>query len=176
MRRMPLLCGIGLGLAALCATSAMPDSLHDRITLVYNPTSSVARGWYWVDRSETVASLSVGSIVLAQLPPAAAAFASARGYLPRGIPILKRVGAAAPQTVCVRGHVVLIDDVQLARTMAHDGALRPLRNWPECRRLRDDELFLLSPAHPSSFDSRYFGPIAASQMIGRARALWTWDE
>ena len=176
MRRMTLLCGIALGLAALCASSALRDSPHDRINLVYNPTPSVARGWYWIDRGVNVASLPVGSIVLVQLPLAVAAFADGRGYLPRGIPILKRIGAAAPQSVCLRGDAVLVDDVQVARTMARDGALRPLSNWPACRRLRDGELFLLSLPHPSSFDSRYFGPITSSQVIGRARALWTWDD
>jgi type IV secretory pathway protease TraF len=43
--------------------------------------------------------LSVGSIVLASLPPEAAALAARRGYLPAGVPMLKRVGAVASQEV-----------------------------------------------------------------------------
>ncbi|MBI3531959.1 MAG: S26 family signal peptidase, partial [Burkholderiales bacterium] len=41
--------------------------------------------------------------------------------------------------------------------------------------LHDGELFLLSATNPASFDSRYFGPIAASAVIGSAQPLWTWD-
>jgi type IV secretory pathway protease TraF len=48
---------------------------------------------------------------------------------------------------------------------------RPLSSWGQCRRLADDELFLLSVTNPASFDSRYFGPINASAVIGLARPL-----
>jgi type IV secretory pathway protease TraF len=47
--------------------------------------------------------------------------------------------------------------------------------WQQCRRLSDGELFLLSTTNPASFDSRYFGPIAASAVIGAAHPLWTWN-
>jgi type IV secretory pathway protease TraF len=43
----------------------------------------------------------VGSIVLVPLPPDAAALAAQRGYLPTRVPLLKRVGAVAPQQVCI---------------------------------------------------------------------------
>ena len=42
-----------------------------------------------------------GSIVLARLPAEPAALAAQRGYLPPHIPLLKRVGAVAPQHVCI---------------------------------------------------------------------------
>ena len=38
----------------------------------------------------------------------------------------------------------------------------------------DGELFLLSATNPASFDSRYFGPVAVSAVIGSAQPLWTW--
>jgi type IV secretory pathway protease TraF len=37
-----------------------------------------------------------------------------------------------------------------------------------CRRLEPGELFLLSVTNPASFDSRYFGPVSASAVIGVA--------
>ena len=45
--------------------------------------------------------------------------------------------------------------------------------WAQCRQLVVDELFLLNVTNPASFDSRYFGPIDASFVVGRAVALWT---
>jgi hypothetical protein len=56
-----------------------------------------------------------------------------------------------------------------------DGRGRPLSAWQQCRRLHDGELFLLSATNPASFDSRYFGPVAVSAVIGSAQPLWTWD-
>ena len=92
---------------------------HPLPRLTYNPSDSVAVGWYRVDLLDHRAgslppALPVGSIVLTKLPPDAAALAARRGYLPARIPLLKRVGAIAPQTVCVAGGVLSIDGVPSA--------------------------------------------------------------
>ncbi|MDQ0589918.1 S26 family signal peptidase [Variovorax paradoxus] len=166
---------MGIGVAALCAPAAMPMATRDHVLVVYNPSDSVPRGWYRIARIGSAASLQVGSIVLTRLPADVAAFAAQRGYLPGGVPILKRIGALAPQSVCVRGHFVHIDGTMVATVRAHDGAHRPLRAWSQCRLLAAGELFLLGDTNPASFDSRYFGPIAASAVLGVAQPLWTWS-
>ena len=117
-------------------------------------------------------SLHVGGIVLVPLPAEAAALAARRGYLPTRIPLLKRVGAVAPQEVCIAKGRVRIDGVPSAAVLPADRLGRPLPSWPQCRRLRPDELFLLSVTNPASFDSRYFGPVSASAVIGVARPIW----
>ena len=156
-----------LGIAALAWSSE-----HTPIArIVYNPSDSVPPGWYRIGLPE---SLHVASIVLVQLPADAAALAAQRGYLPEHIPLLKIIGAMSPQQVCIEGPIVRIDGVAVAGVRAVDGRGRPLSVWQQCRRLRDGELFLLS-ANPASFDSRYFGPISASAVLGEAQPLWTWD-
>jgi conjugative transfer signal peptidase TraF len=175
MSRRVLFAGMGIGLAALCASAFMPMSGDERVFLVYNPTDSVPRGWYRVGHIDNPASLHVGSIVVARLPADVAAFAGQRGYLPNGVPILKRVGVVSPQSVCIRGQSVRIDGVIVATVRTHDGERRPLHAWPQCRPLATGELFLLSGTNPASFDSRYFGPIAVSAVLGIARPIWTWS-
>jgi conjugative transfer signal peptidase TraF len=145
--------------------------------LTYNPSDSVAVGWYRVDpidprAGSLLSPLSVNSIVLVPLPAEAAAFAAQRGYLPTRIPLLKRVGAIAPQEVCIAGGSVRIDGVPLATVLQTDRLGRPLPSWQQCRRLESGELFLLSVTNPASFDSRYFGPVAASTVIGVAHPVW----
>lgn len=157
-----------LGIAAL----AWP-SVHTPVErIVYNPSDSVPRGWYRIGLAD---SLHVGSIVLASLPADAATLAARRGYLPEHIPLLKRIGAISPQQVCIEKHIVRIDGVAEAVALTVDGRGRPLSSWQHCRQLRDGELFLLSVTNPASFDSRYFGPVAVSAVIGSAQPLWTWD-
>ena len=175
MSRRVLFACMGIGLAALCAPAFMPLSAQERVSVVYNPTDSVPRGLYRVSGIDNAASLHVGSIVLARLPAEVASFAGQRGYLPNGVPILKRVGAIAPQSVCVREQTVSIDDAVVAIARMHDGARRSLQAWSQCRPLVAGELFLLSDTNPASFDSRYFGPIAASAVLGIARPLWIWS-
>lgn len=161
------------GLAAL----AWASFVHPLPRLIYNPSDSVPVGWYRVDPLHHRAGspprpLSVGSIVLASLPPDAAALAAQRGYLPAGVPLLKRVGAVAPQEVCIAGGIVRIDGVPLAAVLRADRWGRPLPSWQHCRHLEPGELFLLSVTNLSSFDSRYFGPIRASAVIGIAHPIW----
>lgn len=145
--------------------------------LTYNPSDSVAVGWYRVDpldhRAGSLQSpLSVNSIVLVPLPAEAGALAAQRGYLPTRVPLLKRVGAIAPQEVCIAGGIVRIDGVPSAALLRADRLGRPLPSWQQCRRLESGELFLLSVTNPASFDSRYFGPVAASTVIGVAHPVW----
>lgn len=167
MKRSAVILCMDIGLAALL----MPLAIPNRVQLVYNPSDSVARGWY---RIGEIDSLHVGNIVLARLPAPAAALAAQRGYLPAGIPLLKSIGAVAPQRVCVDGTSVRIDDVAMATVMHADGSGRPLLTWQQCRYLARGELFLLSSTNSASFDSRYFGPILTSSVIGSAQPLWTW--
>lgn len=162
-----------VGLAALaCAAFVQPLP-----RLIYNPSDSVAVGWYRVQPLDHRAGslprpLSVGSIVLTRLPADAAALAAQRGYLPAHVPLLKRVGAVAPQHVCIVAGQVRIDGVPVAAALPADRLGRPLPSWPHCRPLAEGELFLLSVTNPASFDSRYFGPVSASAVIGVAHPVW----
>ncbi|WP_373764730.1 S26 family signal peptidase [Delftia acidovorans] len=161
------------GLAAL----AWASFVHPLPRLIYNPSDSVAVGWYRIDPFDPRTAslprpLSVDSIVLVPLPTTAAALAAQRGYLPVRVPLLKRVGAVAPQHVCVFDALVWIDGVPVAAVRPADRLGRPLPSWPQCRQLRPGELFLLSVTNPASFDSRYFGPVSASAVLGVARPIW----
>ncbi|USP11879.1 S26 family signal peptidase [Aeromonas dhakensis] len=169
-----VLAGLSIcGLAAL-AWAAFVQPLP---RLIYNPSDSVPVGWYRVEPLDhrpgsLPRSLSVGSIVLVPLPAEAAMLAAQRGYLPLRIPLLKRVGAVAPQHVCIVAGQVRIDGVLVAAVLPTDRLGRPLPSLRLCRRLEPGELFLLSVTNPASFDSRYFGPVRASNIIGVARPVW----
>lgn len=160
-----------LGIAALAA-----PALHGPAARwVYNPSDSVPRGWYRIEPFDpSHPALHVGDIVLARLPAEAAALAAQRGYLPERIPLLKRIGAMAPQRMCIAQRAVYVDDVPVALAREADGLGRSLPLWSHCRALRAGELFLLSATNPASFDSRYFGPIDAAAVLGRAQPMWTW--
>ena len=145
--------------------------------LTYNPSDSVAVGWYRIDLLDPRTAslprpLPVDSIVLVPLPARAAMLAAQRGYLPTRVPLLKRVGAVAPQHVCIVAGQVRIDGVSSAAVLPTDRLGRPLPSLQLCRRLEPGELCLLSVTNPASFDSRYFGPVSASAVIGVAHPVW----
>ena len=45
-----------------------------------------------------------------------------------------------------------------------------------CHVLADSEIFLMNWDEPASLDSRYFGPLPLSGIVGRAAPLWTFEE
>jgi len=163
-----------VGLAAL----AWASFVQPLPRLIYNPSDSVPVGWYHIEPPQfqdgsLPRPFSVGSIVLVRLPADASALAAQRGYLPAHIPLLKRVGAVASQHVCIVAGQVRIDGVPVATALPADRLGRSLPSWRHCRSLIEGELFLLSVTNPASFDSRYFGPVSTSAVIGVARAIWS---
>ncbi|WP_202841529.1 S26 family signal peptidase [Luteimonas saliphila] len=138
--------------------------------LVYNPSDSAPRGWYL---QRPARELRPGTSVFARLPSDAAQLAHARGYLPQHLLILKRIGAAGGQHVCVRDGLVRIDGRVVAVLRTRDGRGRSLAAWPGCRPLVADEVFLFASESPASFDSRYFGPVRREAILGEAVPLWT---
>lgn len=138
--------------------------------LLYNPSESAPRGWYLFKRTDSVYR---DAFVLATLPEAIATLASERDYLPRNVPILKHVGALRGQEICRERDLLTVDGVLVAHTLEHDGVGRPLPYWSGCRTLDRDEVFLLSTDSPLSFDSRYFGPIPRSAILGLVIPVWT---
>jgi type IV secretory pathway protease TraF len=96
-----------------------------------------------------------------------------RGYLPTGIPLIKRIAAVSGQRVCRFGHAVTIDGAYVGMARSRDRLGRPLPAWFGCRTLRSGELFVMNPAAPDSFDGRYFGVLRITDVIGRATPIWT---
>jgi conjugative transfer signal peptidase TraF len=137
--------------------------------LIWNATASAPIGLY---RIQPDRDPPTGALVAVTPPDRLAGWLSARGYLPEGVPLLKHVAAKAGQRVCRTGAVVSIDarPVAAAQTRDHRGRLLPV--WRGCRRLAANELLLLNPAVPDSLDSRYFGPLPVSAVIGRATPLY----
>jgi conjugative transfer signal peptidase TraF len=156
--------GMLLGLVAVLASAYATPALR----LVFNPSDSAPRGWYAVRPMDPVRR---GDYIVARLPQDVAMFAAERGYVPSSIPVLKRVAAVSEQHVCLHSGLVYVDGVAIASTLDRDGIGRPLTAWQHCRWLLAGELFLMNSTAQASFDSRYFGPIDASFVRGRAIRL-----
>lgn len=159
-----------VGLLA-CAGLAAARSSNGPPQLVWNTTASAPEGLYILQRLDRP---SVGTWVAASPPPALAAWLDRRDYLPAGALLIKQVAAVAPSRVCRAGAWVTIDGRLRARAESVDRLRRALPAWRGCQRLGAGEVFLLNRAE-GSLDSRYFGPLPASAVRGRAVPLLTWS-
>ena len=152
---------------ALCAVE-VGDPLP---CLLWNATASAPLGLYRVERTSPIWR---GDLVLVRPPSPARAVAAERGYLPEGMLLVKRVEGLAGDVVCVRGGQVTIEGIAVANALQTDGVGRLLDPWAGCRALASHEVFVLMRDVPGSFDSRYFGPVLRSDVLGKAVPLWTW--
>jgi conjugative transfer signal peptidase TraF len=138
--------------------------------LIWNASASVPLGLYSI---EPVRHLEVTDLVAVRTPEPLASFMAERRYLPRGVPLMKRVAALPGQRVCRDGSHIKIDSIDMGEALARDRAGRALPSWQGCRRIADGEIFLMNWAAPDSMDGRYFGLLPVNSIIGRAIPLWT---
>lgn len=135
--------------------------------LVWNASASAPIGLYRV----VSGAPERGDFVLVRIPKSIEKLAAIRGYLPAGVPLIKRVAAVAGDDVCAFDGAIIVNGAIAARQRKVDRAGRSLPRWNECLELVQGEFFLLGDA-PDSFDSRYFGPVTSARVIGRLAPLW----
>lgn len=153
-------------IAAITATAR-----HQGVSqYVWNLTPSVPRGLYAV---EPLRSLRVTTLVVVQPPPALASLLDHGGYLPRGVPLLKRIFALSGRTVCRIDTQITVDGVAASPARERDSRGRLLPSWQGCRVIGHDEVFLMNWDEPDSLDGRYFGPLPMTAVVARAVPLWT---
>jgi len=141
--------------------------------LIWNASASVPLGLYSIEPAQ---HLEVTDLLAVNTPEPLASFMAERRYLPRGVPLMKRVAGLPGQRVCRNGAQITVDGIDMGEALARDRAGRVLPSWHGCRRISDDEVFLMNWAAPDSMDGRYFGPLATTSIIGRAIPLWTDEE
>ncbi|MGH6957463.1 MAG: S26 family signal peptidase [Caulobacteraceae bacterium] len=153
-----------VGLAALAA----PMLLRPAPVLLWNLTPSAPVGLYW---ARSPGRLRLGDYVAAMAPPKTAELFAGRGYLPLGVPLVKRIAALAPARVCRLGQAIVIDGRAVALAKVKDAQGRPLPTWRGCEILARSDVFLINAAK-DSLDSRYFGPLSIRRIDARLTPVW----
>ncbi|MGN1288736.1 MAG: S26 family signal peptidase [Bradyrhizobium sp.] len=140
------------------------------IKLIWNASASAPIGFYTVDFD---GPFEVTDLVAIDAPEPLATFLADRGYLPKGVPLLKRVLAVSGQTACRIGHTITVDGVVVGTALERDRVGRDLPVWQGCKRIHTGEIFLMNWDVRDSLDGRYFGLTSTDQIIGHAVPLWT---
>lgn len=147
-------------LSAVAATGAA--FVNPPLKLIWNASASTPIGLYAV---RPVGPLDDAELVAVMPPEPIASLLADGGYLPRGVPLMKRILALPGQTVCRDGLRIIIDRVDVGEAQARDRRGSDLPTWQGCRTLRGGEVFLMNPGVADSLDGRYFGPLPASSII-----------
>ena len=160
-----------LTLATLAVATITAASAVDWPTkLIWNETASAPIGFYTV---EPIGRLKVPDLVAVMPPEPLASFMVERGYIGRDVPLLKHVLGLPGQRVCRIDRTITVDGIVMGEALERDRMGRDLPVWQGCQIIGPDQLFLMNRDAPDSHDGRYFGPLPASSVIGRAVPLWT---
>ena len=173
MRRMTL-----LAMLAGMALIALPVWNPPAVRVIWNASASVPVGLYRIvplDVSEGD-RLDITDLAVVMPPDDLAGFLGERRYLRRGLPLLKRVLALSGTTVCRNGTEVAAYGMTYGQARERDGQGRSLPLWQGCQKIAEGEAFFMNWDSPDSFDSRYFGPLPLSTVVGRAIPLWAADD
>ena len=157
-----------LAVTAFCGASLWQILYPPKPALLYNKTDSAPIGWYAV---EQIRPLQRDDLVAAFAPQTARNFASARGYLPEHIPLIKTVWATGGEQICHDNHRVRVPNRPDITVLGQDGLGRALPVISGCYHLDADEVFLASTQTANSWDSRYFGPVSTKMILGPVRYL-----
>ncbi len=157
----------------LAAMGAVADVILPTPTkLIWNATASAPIGFYTV---EPVDAIEVPELVAVLPPEPFASFMVERGYVGRGVPLLKRILGLPGQKVCRTGRTITVDAIEMGEALERDRMGRDLPVWQGCRVIAEWQLFLMNWEVRDSLDGRYFGVLPASAVIGRAVPLYTDD-
>lgn len=161
---------LGAALAAAAATAAVGTLLWPpRPLLVWNASASSPIGLYAVGPP---AGARRGDMVIAWPPDSARELGAERHYLPRNVPLVKRVAASEGDRVCAIGEAIFVNGRLETMRSSHDPSGRPMPWWTGCESIAAGQLFLLTVGAPNAFDGRYFGVTGPAQIVGRARLIW----
>jgi conjugative transfer signal peptidase TraF len=159
-----------LAVVSVASTSVALIAVTPPTPLVlWNTTASAPVGLY---RVQSTRRPGVGELVAARPPEPLASWFDQAGYLPRGVPLMKRIAAGAGQQVCRTGDILTIDGRPIVRAKVRDRFGRRLPTWVGCYRLAQGEILLLNATVPDSLDGRYFGPSKVSDLLGRVTPVW----
>lgn len=165
-----LVLAFGAGMLGLALAAAW-------VGLRFNDSPSMPTGLYVRTSTESNASL----VVFCPVEPFAK-LSVERGYRSRGNcpdgaePLAKPIVARPGDTVELSALGITVKSRLLANTapLVKDSAGRPLSHWPFGRYVvAPGTVWVASSYSPRSFDSRYVGPVEASQVREHVRPLLT---
>src|SRR5690606_10092228 len=120
-----------LAVTALAAISiAAASAVETPLRLIWNATASAPVGFYTVEPAD---ALDVPELVAVLPPEPLAAFMAERGYIARGVPLLKRVLGLPGQRVCRLRSTITVNGIEMGEALERDSLGRNLPVWQGCR-------------------------------------------
>ncbi|SPD72448.1 putative Plasmid transfer protein TraF [uncultured Desulfobacterium sp.] len=153
-------------------TIALITSYSERIYLVYNTTGSLPRGLYFISKE---AQIKRGDIVYFKPPFSIRKLLIERNWLPEKANLMKEVVAIPGDHICIGStgklSINFSECRQIILLKTDSKGLRMPHPYVDCGFIPKNKCFVLTDC-ARGFDSRYFGLIDLSLVIGKATPLF----
>jgi conjugative transfer signal peptidase TraF len=117
-----------------------------------------------------------GSVVVFWPPSKIMPFLKTRHWISKPDWMMKKLMGVPGDAICIKGNTVWINGFSVGKVFEEDRQHRALPKLSFCRTLKKEEYFAMSTYAEHSFDSRYFGPVLSSSIIGNAYPVWTYSD
>ncbi|MBN2320066.1 MAG: signal peptidase I [Acidobacteria bacterium] len=179
---------VGLGKAYFVPTGSMEGTILAGELVIADKATLGPRTPDWIGIPWTEIGFSIPAVKLPGIRKVEQGdIVVVRTPVNRCVPYVKRVVALGGQTVQIRDKVLLVDGVPFplpekaqhadfrtypvgARSSGIHPSLGNRDNWGPYR-VPGDHVFLMGDNRDNSVDSRYFGPVPVTNIIGRARLV-----
>ncbi|VBB08466.1 peptidase s24/s26a/s26b/s26c [Lucifera butyrica] len=139
----------------------------------FNLTNSVPIGIYKVVPGSTV---GIGEYVVFDLPDRIANQIEGRSWYDRNIPLIKRVEGLPGDQFEIRNYGFFINDSYIGPVFQADTAGLPLPQDHGVHTVRPGRFLPVAADIPNSFDGRYYGDVATSQIRAIVKPIWVLKE
>lgn len=138
------------------------------IGLIKQVTPSMPKGYYLTYRTEDIGR---NDDVLFQPNEKTQQFIVGHGWLPKGVPLLKRIVGIQGDRLCIKQQQVVLNNKTIASIKDKDIKGNQLPQFQFCGVIAHNQYFVQGIANDHSFDSRYYGLISGNQIISKAIKL-----
>ena len=166
MAKLSFLYKILAGLAIFYVVLLLLKLLH--IGFVHQLTPSMPEGWYF---TYPVSSYYRGDNVVFSPDKQTENYILARKWLPKDIPLLKKIVGIPGDFLCIKQQNVYINGELLGKVYEMDDKGNALPVFSFCGKIAKDEYFMQGVANAHSFDSRYYGLVNKAQIMSKAVKL-----
>lgn len=152
-------------IAAFCSVFVQP-------LIIYNATDSLPHGFYRVIKQQTY---KPGDVIVIPIPEQVRSLVIERGWLKPDNYLIKPLAAINGDNVWITSGQVFVNGKSFGAIKKQDKEGLPLPSLVFNDTLSPGKIAVLQRSD-DSFDSRYFGQIDESQIIGRAVPIWVFYE
>ena len=159
---------IFIGILSITVIAIKKSGYH----ITYSVTPSMPQGFYLVMPTKKIARYDIVEFI----PPLSVLeFIKEKHWVPQSGSIIKYVFAIPNDHVCIHDEAIWINGKKIGPVYKFYAENKLLPQTKICGKLTQGEYLLLSTENKRSFDGRYFGIVSSERILGRAVAIFTFD-